>query len=147
MKLLIPVGLITLGLAGLITMGVLQAGVPELQVHQLMAGAHPGREVKLHGKIGKIHSEVRPLRFSVVDKDKPGVVVEVVCDATKPDTFQETYDVAVQGKYAADQQVFRGDRIFTKCPSKYEGLEKVGLDKDGKPLAGAASQPASQPAR
>ncbi len=125
MKLAIPVILIVLGLAGLIFMGIVQGGVPELQVTDVLEGAAPDREVKVHGRLARIDSSLRPLRFAVADKEHPGKTIEVICDATRPDTFQLTYDVAVQGRYDADKGVFRADKVFTKCPSKYEAEDKL----------------------
>lgn len=132
MKILVPALLILAGLAGLVTMGILQGGVPELQVHQVLAGAYAGQEVKMHGIIETIHSEERPLRFTIADKDDDAKRIDVVCDRTRPDTFQETYDVAVQGVFQPERGVFDADQIFTKCPSKYEAAEELGA---GSPAA------------
>ena len=133
MKLVVPFALIGLGLAGLITMGVIQSGVPELQVAGLVgptpsSAATAGRELKVHGIIESIQSQGRPLRFMVRDKGDEKIKVEVVSDRTRPDTFQETYDVAVQGHFDPATKVFTADQIFTKCPSKYEGMQKAGLN-------------------
>ena len=125
-KLIVPVALILLGLVGLIVMGIVQGGVPELQVAQLLEapGAHGERAVKVHGHILRIDSADRPLRFAVADKADPTKVMEVWSDSTRPDTFQETYDVAVQGVWSEKRGRFEADMIFTKCPSKYEADDK-----------------------
>ena len=127
MKVVIPFVLIFSGLAALIAMGVTQGGVPELQVEQVLAGEYPDREVKVHGFLEEIESAERPLRFKVRSKEQPDVVIDVVCDKTKPDTFQEDYDVAVQGHWVADEERFVAEQIFTKCPSKYEAEVKEGI--------------------
>lgn len=127
MKVVIPFVLIFAGLSALIAMGVTQGGVPELQVEQLVAGEYPDREVKVHGFLESIESAERPLRFTVRSKEQPELVIHVVCDKSKPDTFQEDYDVAVQGEWNADEQQFVAEQIFTKCPSKYEAEVKEGI--------------------
>ncbi len=125
-RLAVPFLLIFGGLAGLVAMGVAQGGVPEAQVHQIVAGEFPDREVKVHGFLAAIESAERPLRFSVVDKENPELRIPVVCDRTRPDTFQETYDVAVQGRWDPEAKHFVADQIFSKCPSKYEAESKAG---------------------
>ena len=132
MKPLIPVVCIVLGLAGLITMGVLQGGIPELQVHQVLAGEYAGKTVKMQAIIQEIHSDIRPLRFTVEDRENEGVKIDVLCDGVRPDTFKETYDVAVLGLFDPDKKVFNAEQIFTKCPSKYEAEEKLGIGRDPK---------------
>ena len=126
MKVVIPFVLIFAGLAALIAMGVTQGGIPELQVEQVLAGEYPGHEVKVHGFLDSIESGERPLRFKVRAKESD-VVIDVVCDKSKPDTFQQDYDVAVQGHWNAEQSEFVAEQIFTKCPSKYEAEAKEGI--------------------
>ena len=131
MKVVVPFVLIFAGLAGLIAMGVAQGGVPELQVEQVVAGEYPGREVKVHGFLDSIQSAERPLRFKVRAKERDELLIDVICDKTKPDTFQEDYDVAVQGRWDAEQKQFVAEQIFTKCPSKYEAEAKDGIGGPG----------------
>jgi cytochrome c-type biogenesis protein CcmE len=139
MKVVIPFVLIFAGLAALIAMGVSQGGIPELQVEQVVAGEYPDREVKVHGFLESIQSSERPLRFKVRAKETDGLVIDVISDRTKPDTFQEDYDVAVQGHWDADKKHFVAEQIFTKCPSKYEAEAKEGI---GSPEM-AADEPAA----
>ncbi len=129
MKLVAPIALIVLGLIGLIVMGIVQGGIPEMQVADLLVGEKPEGVVKVHGLLEKIHSSERPLRFTVSDKEDPTQTFDVYCDRTRPDTFQETYDVAVQGRWNAESGRFEADQIFTKCPSKYEAEDKLGLGR------------------
>lgn len=126
MKVVIPFVLIFAGLAALIALGVSQGGVPELQVEQVLAGEYPDREVKVHGFLDSIESVERPLRFKVRAKETDAMI-DVVCDKSKPDTFQQDYDVAVQGHWNADKNEFVAEQIFTKCPSKYEAEAKEGI--------------------
>ena len=127
MKVVVPFLLILAGLVGLIAMGVTQGGIPELQVSELRAGEFDGRVVKVHGFLKSIESTTRPLRFTVRDKVDPTIVISVTCDKTKPDTFQEEYDVAVEGVWDAKTASFEAEHIYTKCPSKYEAEAKEGL--------------------
>lgn len=143
MKVLIPFVLIFAGLGALITMGVAQGGVPELQVSQVLQGEYPDREVKVHGFLAEIQSEHRPLRFQVRDKENENVLLDVVCDKTKPDTFQEDYDVAVQGRWNAAEKRFVAEQIFTKCPSKYEAEAKDGIGAPPKDAEQASEKPAT----
>ncbi len=143
MKVVIPFALIFVGLAALIAMGVTQGGIPELQVEQVLAGEYPGREVKVHGFLESIQSGERPLRFKVRAKESPDVMMDVVCDRTKPDTFQKDYDVAVQGYWNPDDNTFVAEQIFTKCPSKYEAEAKEGLGSPDMVLDPAAADETS----
>jgi len=127
MKVLIPFALIFAGLGGLIAMGVAQGGIPELQVSQVLHGEYADREVKVHGFLAEISSSERPLRFTVRDKENEDLAIHVVCNKTKPDTFQEDFDVAVQGRWNAAGNEFVAEQIFTKCPSKYEAEAKEGI--------------------
>jgi len=139
MKIVVPFLLILAGLVGLIAMGVAQGGIPEVQVAQVVQGDFADREVKVHGFLAEIHSAERPLRFTVCDKEDPDVTLDVVCDRTRPDTFLEDYDVAVQGRWDSERGQFVADQIFTKCPSKYEAEAKEGS-------GGPATQPEAQDA-
>ena len=127
-KLAVPVVLILLGVVTLLALSISAGGIPEIQARELRTGAFDGREVKVHGLLHAIQSDQRPLRFQVRDKDDAGAVFDVLADETRPDTFQVSYDVAVQGRWNAVERRFEADRVFTKCPSKYEeaGQEGVG---------------------
>lgn len=126
-KLAVPLALIALGFVGLMTVGILEGGIPEIQVRDVRTEAYAGKVVKVHGLLDKIESRDRPLRFTVRDKDRPDIVLPVYADKTRPDTFQETYDVAVEGRWDDAQQRFIADKIMTKCPSKYEAEAKEGI--------------------
>lgn len=126
-KLAVPLALIGLGFVGLLTVGVLEGGVPEIQVRDVRTEAYAGKVVKVHGLLETIESKDRPLRFTVRDKDRPDILLPVYADKTRPDTFQESYDVAVEGRWDDAQQRFVADKIMTKCPSKYEEQAKEGI--------------------
>ncbi len=126
MRVAAPAILIAIGLIGLIVAGVVQGGIPELQVAQLLAAdTAPRGTIKVHGVLSEIHSGERPLHFEVADKADPSRVIVVKCDRSRPDTFQKTYDIAVQGTWDAKEGVFVANQIFTKCPSKYEAEDRL----------------------
>lgn len=126
-KLLLPITAIGAGLTVLIAMGVMEGGIPEIQARELASGAYRDRTVKVHGLLEKIEAGDRPLRFTVRDKDIADATFAVVADKTRPDTFSEGYDVSVEGEWDAGRNAFVADRIFTKCPSKYEDEAKEGI--------------------
>lgn len=125
-KLLVPLLLIGLGLIGLLAMGLME-GVPEIQVRELAAGTYGERTVKVHGLLHEIQPGERPLRFTIRDKDRPDVLTPVWHAKGKPDTFQVGFDVACEGAWDAKERRFVAERIFTKCPSKYEDEAKQGI--------------------
>lgn len=131
MKIWIPIALIFTGLAFLIIMGIVEGAMPELQVHQLLASGtkHVGCDIKLQGIVEKIHSDTRPLEFTVRDRERVDVRVRVVVDDVRPDIFKEGNDVAVIGRFNPDTLLVSGTKLFTKCPSKYEASEEA-LQKD-----------------
>lgn len=126
-KLALPVVLILLGVATLLALSISAGGIPEIQARDLASGTFDGREVKVHGLLHAIQSDQRPLRFQVRDKDDESAVIDVVADETRPDTFQVSYDVAVQGRWHAAERRFEADKVFTKCPSKYEAAGEEGI--------------------
>ena len=146
MKIAVPATLIGIGLVALIVAGIIVGGIPEMQVAQLLTSDYEAsRTLKVHGILADIESDQRPLKFTVADKADPEKKIKVECDRTRPDTFQVTYDVAVQGTYDADRGVFVAEQIYTKCPSKYEAEDryKAGTEtpEGDKPLEPSAAIP------
>lgn len=128
MKIWIPATLIFAGLAGLVTMGILQGGIPELPVRTLMAQTdeYADREIKLQGVLKAIHKDTRPLVFDICDRENADLVVSVEVDDLRPDQFKVTNDIAVLGVYDSKAGKMHGTKIYTKCPSKYEASEEGG---------------------
>jgi cytochrome c-type biogenesis protein CcmE len=124
MTVVIPFLLILAGLAGLIAMGVAQGGIPELQVSELKSGEFADRIVKVHAMLASVESETRPLKFTISDKEDPALLIPVVYDATKPDTFTVGYELAVEGTWDETAGTFDAEHVYTKCPSKYEAESK-----------------------
>jgi len=123
----IPLVLIAAGLVGLLAVGVLEGGVPEIQARELAGAQYRDQFVKVHGLLDSIESNERPLRFTIRDKERPDVKFEVIANKSRPDTFQENYDVSVEGRWDAATGRFEADKILTKCPSKYEAEAKDGI--------------------
>jgi cytochrome c-type biogenesis protein CcmE len=148
-KIAIPALLLLVGLIGLIVMGVIQGAIPELQVHELLANRARDREVKVHGIVERIDKGERPLDFTIRDKARAGLTVRVVADQSRPDTFQVDRDIAVQGHFDAASGAFRAEKIYTKCPSKYEAAEQLGKTSAAQAEApvgsGALPDPAKRP--
>ncbi|MGE3166054.1 MAG: cytochrome c maturation protein CcmE [Planctomycetota bacterium] len=146
MKIWIPASAIAVAMAALVSVSVAQMAIPELQVHQVLAGERPGVPIKLHGRIKAIHSEFDPLQFEICDKEDASLVVMAQIDATRPDLFKVDNDVAVEGVFDPKTGKIVGDKIYTKCPSKYVASEEMGQgysDGPGSPAGGEASSPPS----
>jgi cytochrome c-type biogenesis protein CcmE len=145
-KLAVPLVLIVLGLVGLLVVGVLEGGIPEIQARELADAKYRTGTVKVHGLLQKIESNERPLRFTVCDKEDPSATFQVYADKTRPDTFQVSYDVAVEGTWDAANNRFAAEKILTKCPSKYEDEAKqgIGSKQELERRKGAAPEPGAQ---
>ncbi len=130
MKIAIPGVLILVGVIGLITMGVLQGAIPEIGVDALSSGAFDGETVRLQGVIHAIETDVRPMRFTVRDLENREMTIVATVDDHRPDIFKVDTDVAVIGVFDAKTQVFEGTKIFTKCPSKYEATDSMGMGSE-----------------
>lgn len=126
MKIAIPGVLILIGVVGLIAMGISQGAIPEVNVESLQNGDYDGQQVRLLGVIHKIETDTRPMRFEIRGMQDPSVVVMAQVDDQRPDLFKVDTDVAVIGAYNADTKSFKGTKIFTKCPSKYEATDQLG---------------------
>jgi len=124
MRVILP-GLVIFGaLTTLVIMGIIQGGIPELHVREVLAATDLSGEIKVQGVIHKIHSDDRPLRFDIEDKEVPGSIISVEVDDTRPDLFKVGNDVAVVGRYDTNTGQVLGDKIFTQCPSRYEGTDE-----------------------
>ena len=146
MKIVIPAILIFGGLGALITVGVMRGGIPDVHVRELLGKqqSYTDQTIKLHGKIKKIHKSTRPLEFEMCDKEYPEQVVMAVVDSTCPDVFKETNDVAVEGQYDPATGKIMGNKIYTKCPSKYEGSDQLKEGAPGYDKAKPKEEPAAE---
>jgi cytochrome c-type biogenesis protein CcmE len=98
-----------------------------------------GRDARVHGYVapGSIERDVagRQVRFRVVNDPPhaggpPGTPLEVVFRSLEtPDLFKDGAEVVVEGRLVAVGGAFEADKLFAKCPSKFEA----------KPASGSAS--------
>lgn len=147
MKIVIPGLLILVGMVGLISMGISQGAIPEIGVAELMDGEFVGQKVRLQGVIDVIENDVRPMRFHVRDMVDREITVMAEVDDTRPDLFKIDTDVAVIGVFDGATNTFVGTKIFTKCPSKYEASDPLGLGSEAARSGGYGSdQPSADPA-
>ena len=135
MRIWVPGVVILVAVVGLIVTGIKYGAIPELHVQQVLAGAHSDQEIKVLGVIESIESEYRPLVFKIRDMNEPQSVLSVEIDDVRPDLFKVNNDVAVIGFFDIDKGCLTGDKVFTKCPSKYEASEQMGSAPQEKPPA------------
>lgn len=65
------------------------------------------------------------LRFEIYDENN--VSLPVFYKGIKPDNFSNDVIVIVEG-FLNDENVFEAERVTTKCPSKYEGVDMENYD-------------------
>ncbi len=133
MKIWIPATVIFLSVVGLMAMGLKYGAIPELHVSQVLAGERPAEQVRVLGIIESIETEHRPLRFRIRDFKNPRSVLEVEVDDARPELYRLNTDVAVRGYFNAPKGVLEGDKIYTKCPSKYEAAGERSSPSDAQP--------------
>ncbi len=79
-----------------------------------------GENVRVKGDIGvgSVEKEQagRILRFTLVEGTES---MPVYYQGVVPDTFNETYEIVIEGELGADG-VFEAHTLMPKCPSKYE---------------------------
>jgi cytochrome c-type biogenesis protein CcmE len=103
---------------------------------QARAGELAGRDARVHGYVapGSIQRDVagRQVRFRVVNEPPhaggaPGTPLEVVFTSLEtPDLFQDGAEVVLEGRLAAAGGPFHADKLFAKCPSKFEAAPASG---------------------
>ncbi len=95
------------------------------QPSELLAGATPGKNYELTGKVarGSVERRSNELLFRV--RDRGGTAsVPVRYAGAVPDPFREGREVILKGKM--DNGLFVGERdtLITKCPSKFSKKEQ-----------------------
>ena len=63
-----------------------------------------------------------------------GVQVDATYDGVLPDLFFNPHSEIVLGGTYEDGRLFVADRVYVKCPSKYQSLEVDNLSAKGAPL-------------
>ncbi|MBI4728853.1 MAG: cytochrome c maturation protein CcmE [Acidobacteria bacterium] len=88
--------------------------------------ASPGEQVRLSGKVTPgsiVFDSARGLvTFTVADA---GATIRVVFAGTAPDTLKDEALAVAEGKLDAGG-VFRADKLFARCPSKFESRKPGG---------------------
>ncbi len=98
------------------------------------AEAHSGRQSRVHGFVSlqPIERDIaaKEVRFAVVN-DPPreagsgtdAHMAVVFHGLETPDLFKEGAEVVLEGRleHANSERVFHADKVFAKCPSKFEG--------------------------
>lgn len=161
MKIPIVVATLAAGLGFLIYMALAQGSIPTYEVaeiaapgfesHRDPAGVGP-KPIRLEGFILSVEREGDPLQFTVIDQRK-GIeaTVRVESRAVKPDLFRPSAEITLEGTFDSAARLFTADKIWTKCPSKYQEIENAdkfptvkGYDKEGNPVQGATAKPPSR---
>lgn len=82
--------------------------------------AQPGEHVRLSGKVvaGSIHRDVAAgtVTFDVTDDT---TTMTVLFRGPAPDTLKDGAEAVAEGALGTDG-VFRADKLFAKCPSKFQ---------------------------
>ena len=79
-------------------------------------------------KVVEYNPEVDANSFSFYMKDKKGLEQKVICQQEKPQDFERSEEIVLQGKMQGD--VFVAHHIQLKCPSKYqdEAIQMKGVE-------------------
>lgn len=120
-KILIAVGVFVLAGAWLAYSGARSSLAYYLTVGELLdrAAAVANSDIRLSGKVaaGSVSWDqvAGTLEFTVTDGTRR---MPVRYRGVVPDTFKPGADVVVEGRY--DGRTFTAERLFAKCPSKFE---------------------------
>jgi cytochrome c-type biogenesis protein CcmE len=104
-----------------------------LDEFQTSEGARSGQPVRVHGYValGSIQRDVaaREVRFTVQNSaphagGEAGSRLEVVFTSLEtPDLFKDGAEVVLEGRLRhGEPAAFLADKLFAKCPSKFEGM-------------------------
>ena len=107
---------------------------------QSAAATASGKPVRVHGYVanGSIARDVaaREVRFTVQNspphaQKEPGPSLEVIYGSLEtPDLFKDGAEVVLEGRLRAGEPVaFVADKVFAKCPSKFEGQGQAAADR------------------
>lgn len=76
----------------------------------------------------KWNAEETVLHFDIKDEDS-GVIIPVVYHGVQPDNFNEDVMIIVHG-YMQEDGVFEAEKVQTRCPSTYEGIDPDEYDPE-----------------
>jgi cytochrome c-type biogenesis protein CcmE len=106
--------------------------------------ASSGRHARVHGYVsmGSIERDVaaRSVRFAVQNQpphaggSATGALPVLFTSLETPDLFKEGAEVVIEGRLAQDPSGarFHADKVFAKCPSKFEGQTAGAADLPAK---------------
>lgn len=78
---------------------------------------------KLIGDSVNFNGDNIELTFTITDMEEGKYKLPVVYNDVKPDNFGEDAEVILEGYYDKENNVFKAEKVTTKCPSKYEAGE------------------------
>ena len=85
----------------------------------------------------KYDSEKLILNFDVFEENEtPDNFIHVTYKGIKPDSFKANVNVILEGKYDANENIFKAKTLLVKCPSRYEGKTPPPDYKHEKPKEG-----------
>ena len=144
MKLTIAViVLLALGVGGLLWLSLGGgATLTNFSVERVLSGEAADRQVKMQLQAITIQGNFKPVQFTAIDIPKEGAENEAYKNAKRIAVRYDGDDkidlqayghVAVEGKWNAMDRIFVATKMYTQCPSHYEGKQTP------KPTVGAAS--------
>jgi cytochrome c-type biogenesis protein CcmE len=108
---------------------------------QAAGAAQTGRSVRVHGYVatGSIARDVaaREVRFAVQNWPphqvgaEPGHRLDVIYASLEtPDLFKDGAEVVLEGRLrGGEPAAFLADKVFAKCPSKFEGQGQAAAER------------------
>lgn len=90
------------------------------------------RTVQVAGGLEKDSSDYEEetglLRFTLVDPETQETM-KVRYEGLKPANFEDAISIVAIGRYDASSEEMAADKLLVKCPSKYQGIDSVDMDK------------------
>jgi len=128
MRLVLIAVLFVGSVATLITVGILQRGIPVLTFDQLLAEPshyQVGSKVQVDaGRVVEVVSRAPDLVFLYGDPENPATAIRVESSRIAPDNFREGSGASLKGTYDPETRVFRAYEVATNCPSKYSAKDE-----------------------
>ena len=129
MKLFV-IAIIFVGSIGtLISVGIVQRGVPQMQFRELIAAGseyEPGSKVHVgQGRVVEVVARAPDLRFRYGDPEHPESSILVESTKNAPDNFKVGVGASLKGSYDPEARVFKAYEVATNCPSKYDAKDEV----------------------
>ena len=127
---LFVIALVFVGSIGtLITVGIVNRGVPVMMLKDLLAAQseyEPGSRVQLvQGRIVRIVSLAPDLCFEYGDPEHPQSAIKVQSVRNAPDNFRVGVGASLKGSYDPEARVFKAYEVATNCPSKYDPKDEI----------------------